>query len=61
MSTVLNLNPGSVYLSLARHALLVETPASASLWWRGDRVGVVGLLAMSFLYFWRGEEQYGNV
>ncbi len=58
--TVLTFNPGNVYLTLARNALLVGSPASATTWLLG--VGwAVGLLAVSYLYFWRGEEAYGNV
>ena len=60
MATVLNLNPGFVYLTLARHALLVGSPATAD-----DLAGrlawAVGTLSVSYLYFWRGEEEYGNV
>ncbi|MGH8961586.1 MAG: ABC transporter permease [Jatrophihabitantaceae bacterium] len=58
--TVMTLNPGYVYLQLARHALLVGTPATASNWLVA--IGwAVGTLVMSYLYFWRGEEEYGNV
>ncbi len=60
VATVMTVNPAYVYLQLARHALLVGTPATASTWlvavaWAG------GTLVMSYLYFWRGEEEYGNV
>jgi teichoic acid transport system permease protein len=60
VSGVLTYNPGSVYLQLARHALLVGSPATPMTWviafaW------AVGTLATSYLYFWRGEESYGNV
>lgn len=59
-SGIMKLNPGFVYLTLARHALLVGNPAPASSWlvaiaWAG------GTLVMGYLYFWRGEEEYGNV
>jgi teichoic acid transport system permease protein len=59
-SGVMRLNPGFVYLTLARHALLVKNPAPPSTWlvaiaWAG------GLLVVGYLYFWRGEEAYGNV
>jgi teichoic acid transport system permease protein len=60
VSTVLNLNPGYVYLSLARHALLIGSPASAMTWLTA-LAWSVGTLAVSYLYFWRGEEEYGNV
>jgi teichoic acid transport system permease protein len=58
--TVLTFNPGNVYLALARNALLVGSPASLSMWVAGVAWGV-GTLATSYLYFWRGEEHYGNV
>lgn len=58
--TVLQFNPGSVYLQLARHALLTGSPASTTTWLAGAAWSV-GLLSTGFLYFWRGEETYGNV
>jgi teichoic acid transport system permease protein len=60
VSTVLTFNPATVYLNLARHALLVGSPASAFTWLIG-LAWAVGTLVMSYLYFWRGEEEYGNV
>ena len=58
--TILTHNPAYIYLTLARHALLVNNPAPMSLWFMGV-AWAVGVLAVSYLYFWRGEEQYGNV
>jgi hypothetical protein len=49
-----------VYLNLARNALLVSNPVTLQTWLLGIAWGV-GMLATSFLYFWRGEELYGNV
>jgi len=60
VGTVLRLNPGNVYLQLARNALLVGSPASFTTWLVGA-AWAVGLLSTGFLYFWRGEETYGNV
>ena len=60
VSTFFNLNPGYVYLSLARHALLVGSPATPMTWLIGT-AWAVGTLVTSYLYFWRGEEEYGNV
>lgn len=60
LSTVLTGNPGYVYLALARHALLIGTPATARTWLLAT-AWAVGTLAVSYLYFWRGEEVYGNV
>ncbi len=60
VSTVMTLNPGYVYLVLARHALLVGSPATPGTWLVAI-AWAVGTLVMSYLYFWRGEEEYGNV
>lgn len=58
--TVLTLNPGYVYLSLARNAVLVGSPATG-ISWVTAAAWSFGMLAVSYLYFWRGEEAYGNV
>lgn len=60
VGTVLTLNPGYVYLQLARNALLVGSPATLSTWLAAI-AWAFGTLAVSYLYFWRGEETYGNV
>ena len=60
ITTVLSYNPGNVYLALARNALVVGTPASTTTWVLAI-LWAVGTLATSYLYFWRGEEIYGNV
>lgn len=60
VSSALTLNPGYVYMSLARHALLVGNPAPLTMWLTAIAWSV-GALAMGYLYFWRGEEEYGNV
>ena len=60
VSTVMTLNPAYLYLSLDRHALLVGSPATLNTWLIAA-VWSVGTLAVSYLYFWRGEEEYGNV
>jgi teichoic acid transport system permease protein len=60
VGTLLTLNPGYVYLTLARHALLVGSPATPATWLIAA-AWAVGMLAPSYLYFWRGEEAYGNV
>lgn len=60
VSNVLTMNPGYVFLALARHALLTGNPVTAQTW----VVAVAwafGTLALGYLYFWRGEEEYGNV
>ena len=60
VATVMTLNPGYVFLTLARHALLVGSPATAGTWLVAI-AWAVGTPVMSYLYFWRGEEEYGNV
>ena len=60
LSTVVSANPAYVYLELARNALLVGNPASLSVWLLGA-AWAGGTVVMSYLYFWRGEEVYGNV
>ena len=60
VSTILTFNPASVYLSLARNALVVGSPANLATWVAAI-AWAVGTLATSYLYFWRGEEHYGNV
>lgn len=60
VASVMSLNPGYVYLTLARHALLVGSPATAATWLLAI-AWAFGTLTMSYLYFWRGEEEYGNV
>lgn len=57
---IMNINPGYVYLTLVRHALLVRNPATPFNWLVG-LAWAVGTLVMGYLYFWRGEESYGNV
>jgi teichoic acid transport system permease protein len=58
VSTILTVNPGYVYLSLARHALLVGSPATLGTWMTAAAWSF-GTLVMGYLYFWRGEEEYG--
>ncbi|MGZ6801410.1 MAG: ABC transporter permease [Nocardioidaceae bacterium] len=60
LTTLFELNPGNVYLELARSCVIVGIPASPTTWLLGVLWAVVPLGA-SYLYFWRGEEGYGNV
>lgn len=57
---VLTYNPGSVYVQLARGALLAGFSSSPATWLLGFAWGA-GTLSTAYLYFWRGEERYGNV
>ena len=60
VGTSLKMNPGYVFLTLARHALLVNSPATTMNWVLAAGWGI-GTLAVAYPYFWRGEETYGNV
>jgi teichoic acid transport system permease protein len=60
VSSVMTLNPAYVYLTLARNALLVGNPATLFNWVTAI-AWAVGTVVMGYLYFWRGEEEYGNV
>jgi teichoic acid transport system permease protein len=60
LTAVFQLNPGYIYLELARSALLVGSTATPMMWFLGVLWAVVPLVG-SYLYFWRGEEGYGNV
>lgn len=57
---VLTNNPAYLFLQLSRHALLVGNGATP-LNWLVTAAWAVGVLSVGFLYFWRGEETYGNV
>lgn len=57
---LMNLNPATVYLSLARNALLIQNPVTIGTWLLGA-AWAFGMLSVAYLYFWRGEEEYGNV
>jgi teichoic acid transport system permease protein len=58
--TVLVVNPAHVFLVLARHSLIAQNPASGKDWVVGA-VWAVGTLVAGYLFFWNGEEKYGNV
>ncbi|HZY74946.1 MAG TPA: ABC transporter permease [Jatrophihabitantaceae bacterium] len=60
VSVLLTVNPGHVYLAIARNALLADNPCGIGTWLLAIAWSV-GTLAVSYLYFWRGEEAYGNV
>lgn len=58
--TVLTTNPGYVFVTLPRNALIADTPDGASNW-ISAAAWAIGALTVGYLYFWRGEEEYGNV
>ena len=59
VKVVLEINPGAVYVELAR-AALIEGARGQHLWWLGVGWAVV-VLAAGYLFFWQAEEQYGRV
>jgi teichoic acid transport system permease protein len=60
VSNVLTINPGYTFLLLSRHALLTGNPVTPRTWMVAA-AWAFGLLTAGYLYFWRGEEEYGNV
>lgn len=60
VKTVLQINPGAVFVNLARHALITQNPVSTFDWLLAVAWGV-GLLVVGYLVFWHGEEEYGRV
>jgi teichoic acid transport system permease protein len=60
LSQVMMLNPAYGFLVLARNALLIGNPATLGNW-AISAAWAFGTLATGYLYFWRGEEEYGNV
>ena len=59
VSAILTWDPAYVYLELARYALIAGSPISVGTWALAAAWGV-GTVATGYLYFWRGEEEYGN-
>jgi teichoic acid transport system permease protein len=68
LATVAKLNPAVVYIDIMRHALLrrfANSPAYAWVWppmvtWALAIGWAVVALAAGYIYFWRGEEEYGR-
>jgi teichoic acid transport system permease protein len=62
IATIVQANPLLVYIELARHALMETAPITASparLWLLGGAWAVLAVVG-GFLYFWRGEQEYGR-
>jgi ABC-type polysaccharide/polyol phosphate export systems, permease component len=68
LATVAKLNPAVVFIEIMRHALLrkpEDLKADAWLWspmvtWTIALAWGVGMLLVGYVYFWRGEEEYGR-
>ncbi len=59
---LVNVNPLLIYIELVRHALLENTPltSSAPMLWLLATVWAVVMGLGGFIYFWRGEQEYGR-
>lgn len=57
---ILEINPGYVYVNLARNALLTHNPVTPRDWYLAIGWGVVVVL-IGYVVFWQGEESYGRV
>ncbi|PCC52747.1 ABC transporter permease [Brevibacterium aurantiacum] len=53
-------NPMHAYLTLVRNSLLYGVESDAKMWIIGT-LWAFGLLVIGFLFFWRGEENYGRL
>lgn len=60
VKTVLEVNPGAVYVNVARNALLTHNPVHPYTWPLAIAWAVV-MLGIGYLVFWQGEEEYGRV
>ncbi|WP_410812030.1 ABC transporter permease [Micromonospora sp. 067-2] len=62
-TTLVQYNPMLVYIELARYALLEQAPllneSATQLWLVGGGWAVVAGIG-GFIYFWRGEQEYGR-
>jgi len=59
VGTVLQLNPGAVYIDLVRDALM-ETQSSDPIIWIMGVVWAVVFFSVGLVYFYRGEKKYVN-
>lgn len=59
VGVVLQVNPGAVFVELARGALLSHAAITAAQWWLA--VGwSVAVAVLGYVWFWRAEEAYGR-
>jgi teichoic acid transport system permease protein len=59
VSTVLNLNPGAVFLEITRDALL-ESYTAPPVAWAWAAGWALGVFLIGFLVFWSDEASYGQ-
>ncbi|MGN9813092.1 ABC transporter permease [Micromonospora sp. BQ11] len=60
--TIIEANPLLIYIELVRHAMLESSPLTSSttrLWLVGAAWALAAFLG-GYLYFWRGEQEYGR-
>ncbi|WP_193101845.1 ABC transporter permease [Brevibacterium aurantiacum] len=57
---IMQINPMHAYLTIVRNSLLYGVDTAPKMWIVGT-VWAFGLLIVGFLFFWRGEEDYGRV
>ncbi|SMX99395.1 teichoic acid transport system permease protein [Brevibacterium iodinum ATCC 49514] len=57
---VMQFNPMHAYLTLVRNSLLYGVDSDPKMWIVGS-AWAFGLLIFGFLFFWRGEENYGRL
>ncbi|MBX6751965.1 MAG: ABC transporter permease [Micromonosporaceae bacterium] len=59
---IMHANPASVFIELARYSLMEGIPMASSFEWLWLMAGAwsVVALVLGFVYFWRGEPEYGR-
>jgi teichoic acid transport system permease protein len=62
LTMALEANPAVVFIELMRHAMMEDVALvnPAPQLWLTAAAWTVGVLAVGFLYFWRGEKEYGR-
>ncbi|MCD1287682.1 MULTISPECIES: ABC transporter permease [unclassified Brevibacterium] len=60
LQTIMQYNPMHAYLTIVRNSLLYGVDSDPRLWIIGA-AWALGLMIVGFLFFWRGEENYGRL
>lgn len=60
VTVILQVNPGALYVELARNAVLSQSTTSPYAWPLAVAWAVV-VLSTGYVFFWQAEEQYGRV